>query len=113
MSLAIQLPRSLPPERLSATSVVIVNVSPFNHPPLALSDAITTDEDSSITIPDLLNDLDVHLTPEGDTWTVSALVTLQNGSFSTDGKTIVYRLAAHFNGVDAFSYWIRQQIKRR
>ncbi|MGH9921324.1 MAG: tandem-95 repeat protein, partial [Nitrososphaerales archaeon] len=86
------------------TATVNVIVEPMNDAPVANDDAVSTDEDTILEIPEatlLANDTDA----DGDTLTVSSF-----DAVSTAGGTIVlgssldYTPPSNFNGVDTFTY---------
>src|SRR5205823_6584820 len=75
-----------------------------NDAPAAGSDTTTTAEDTAVSIAVLTNDTD----PDGDTLTVSAASAATHGTtlVNADG-TITYTPAANYNGLDSFTYTIR------
>lgn len=86
----------------SDLATVNVTVNPINDNPVAVSEAISTDEDSSFTLAVLTNDSDV----DGDTLSVaSASATSGTTTVSTD-NIISYTPNANFNGSDSISYTI-------
>ena len=87
---------------LSASALVTVTVRSVNDPPTAANDAITTTEDSAVTIAVLDNDGDL----EGDSLFVSGVGSAADGALATDGVEIVYTPAADFYGSDAFTYTV-------
>ena len=67
------------------------------------ADAVTTAEDTAITIAVLANDTDA----DGDTLTITAASSASHGTTVVNpGGTIRYTPAANYNGADAFSYTI-------
>jgi VCBS repeat-containing protein len=86
----------------SNTATVNITVNPVNDPPIAVNDAVTTDEDVSVTVNVLANDSDV----EGPV-TVTSTTSPTNGmaTINLDG-TITYTPNANINGVDTFMYTI-------
>jgi hypothetical protein len=86
----------------TATATVNVTVTPTNDPPVAADDIVSTDEDTSVTIPVLANDSDV----DGDLLTITAS-SAANGTvtINPDG-TLTYTPSPDFNGTDTISYTI-------
>jgi len=90
---------------LDDTAVVYITINPVNDPPVAVDDAVTTDEDTPITISVLDNDDDPI---DGDSiMTSSILVGPTNGSvvINPDGTT-TYTPNPNYNGTDTFTYVI-------
>jgi subtilisin family serine protease len=85
----------------SDTATVDVTVNPVNDAPVAVDDAASTDEDTSVALGVLANDSDV----EGSPLTVTNLTQPTNGSVvaSADG-TVTYTPDPDFNGSDSFTY---------
>jgi hypothetical protein len=85
-----------------STAAVTVTVNPVNDAPAAIGDAITTQEDTPVTIPVLANDTDA----DGDPLTVIA-GSAANGTvtINPDG-TITYSPNPNFNGTDTITYTI-------
>ncbi|WP_158239969.1 cadherin-like domain-containing protein, partial [Vibrio harveyi] len=88
---------------LSDDATVAVTVNPANDAPVAVNDAVSTDEDTAVTIDVLANDSD----PENDTLTVTAAsVPAEQGTVAiVDGK-LVFTPAENFNGDATISYTI-------
>ncbi|MFC1388691.1 MAG: retention module-containing protein, partial [gamma proteobacterium symbiont of Clathrolucina costata] len=86
------------------TATVTVTVGAVNDAPVAVDDAIDTDEDVSVTVDVLPNDSD----PDGDTLTVTAVTQGANGSVAIDpvSGNPVYTPDPDFNGTDTFTYTI-------
>ncbi|WP_192811924.1 Ig-like domain-containing protein, partial [Vibrio harveyi] len=86
---------------LSDDATVAVTVNPANDAPVAVNDAVSTDEDTAVTIDVLANDSD----PENDTLTITAaLVPAEQGTVTiVDGK-LVFTPAENFNGDATISY---------
>ncbi len=86
------------------TATVTVTVGAVNDAPVAVDDAIDTDEDVSVTVDVLPNDSD----PDGDTLTVTAVTQGSNGSVVIDpvSGNPVYTPDPDFNGTDTFTYTI-------
>src|SRR5690606_1541153 len=92
----------------TATATVTVTVLNVNEPPVAVNDAYTTAEDTPLTVPApgaLVNDTDPDL---GDALTVVLVSGPSNGTVTQNGDgSFVYTPAAHFNGVDSYTYRVR------
>ena len=86
-----------------STATVSITVNSVNDAPLAVTDAITTNEDTPVIINALTNDIDV----DGDPLSVVSITNPLHGTavVNTDG-TITYIPEANFNGTDAFDYTI-------
>ncbi|TQI70620.1 gliding motility-associated-like protein [Gramella sp. Hel_I_59] len=88
------------------TATVTVTVGAENDAPIAVDDAVETDEDNAITVSVLDNDSD----PDGDDLSVVSTTTPENGTvvINNDG-TITYIPNENFNGTDSFDYTIRDE----
>ncbi len=86
------------------TATVTVNVGPVNDPPVAVNDAATTNEDTTIfNLPILGNDSDV----DGDPLTITGTPTAANGTVTVNADgTINYTPNANYNGTDTINYTI-------
>jgi len=73
-----------------------------NQPPIAINDSAITDENSSVTIAVLVNDLD----PDGDLLSLTGVSSPGNGSANISNNQIIYSPAANFVGNDSFNYTI-------
>jgi hypothetical protein len=83
------------------TATVNITVTPVNDAPVAISDSLTTNEDTATTLNLLTNDTDI----DGDTLAVQSLGTPSNGSVVNNGDgTVTYTPNANYNGSDIFSY---------
>lgn len=89
---------------LSDSAIVNVGVLPGNQPPVANDDALTTDEDTPMTIDVLANDTDAD--GSIDPATVAIRVGPSNGSVSVERSTgaVTYSPTPDFSGSDAFLY---------
>jgi VCBS repeat-containing protein len=85
----------------SATARVTVTVISVNDAPLVLNDVTNTLEDTSVTIPVLVNDSDV----EGTALIITGTSTT-NGTAMVSGTNIVFTPSTNFNGVAVFSYTV-------
>ena len=88
----------------TTTSTVTVGVTPANDAPIAVADAITIDEDTSVVIDVRANDSDI----DGDSLTVVAVTQGTNGSVVIDAISgnPIYTPNFNFNGSDSFTYTI-------
>jgi uncharacterized repeat protein (TIGR01451 family) len=75
--------------------------TPVNHPPDAMDDAATTDEDSPVTVNVLSNDAD----PDGEPRSLTTNTQPSHGSAScTSAGECTYTPDANYNGADSFTY---------
>jgi hypothetical protein len=88
----------------TTTSTITVGVAPVNDAPVAVADAITTDEDTSVVVDVRANDSDI----DGDSLTVVAVTQGTNGSVVIDALSgnPIYTPNSDFNGSDSFTYTI-------
>ncbi|MBP6675139.1 MAG: tandem-95 repeat protein, partial [Vitreoscilla sp.] len=88
----------------TATSTITIGITPVNDIPVAVNDAIATNEDTPVTIAVRGNDSDV----DGDTLTVSAVTNGAHGTVVIDplSGNPVYTPAANWNGTDTFTYTV-------
>ena len=74
-----------------------------NDGPVAVNDAVTTAEDTAVSVAVLANDTDL----DGDSVTVTAVSAPAHGTAAVNADgTITYTPAANYNGADSFSYTI-------
>ena len=87
----------------SGVATVTLQIAPVNDPPVAVADAVTTAEDTSVSVPVLANDSD----PDGDSLSVTAVGDPAHGtvSLAVDG-TVAYTPAPDYNGPDSFTYTV-------
>lgn len=85
----------------SGTQMITITVNPANDAPIALDDAITTNEDTLVSGSVTFNDIDVP----ADTLVASVVDLPINGSlvFNPDG-TYTYTPNANYHGTDSFTY---------
>ncbi|MBW4487729.1 MAG: tandem-95 repeat protein [Trichocoleus desertorum ATA4-8-CV12] len=86
----------------TASATVNVTITPVNDAPIAISDAVSTNEDTVVTIPVLTNDTDA----EGNTLTIDNFSTPAKGSLSQNNGVFTYTPTANANGSDSFTYTI-------
>lgn len=95
---------SVTPVDTSATTATQC-FAPGNQPPVATDDAVTTAEDTPVTINVVANDSDVdgNLNPSS----AAVLVAPVNGTVTDNGAGVfTYTPASNFNGNDHFSYQV-------
>jgi CshA-type fibril repeat protein len=86
----------------TATATVTVTVGPVNDPPVATDDAVSTNEDTPVTIPVLANDTDIDGNPLSVTAATSPDGTV---AINPDG-TITFTPNPNFNGVATITYTV-------
>ncbi|MBX2910233.1 MAG: tandem-95 repeat protein [Chitinophagales bacterium] len=87
---------------LCDTSKVRINVTPVNHPPVAVNDNYTTNEDTPLSKNIRSNDSDPDPT---DTLSITQLTNPANGTVTVASNgSIVYVPNLNFTGVDSFKY---------
>jgi hypothetical protein len=87
----------------TATGRVTVTVRPVNDAPVAVPDALTTDQDVRATVAVLANDTDV----DGDTLRVAGVTGAAHGTtVSRSDGTVEYTPAAGYVGPDSFTYTV-------
>ncbi len=85
-----------------ATASVTVTAA-GNHPPVAVTDTLTTAEDTAGPVSVLTNDTDA----DSDTLTVTGKTNGAHGTVScTVGGVCTYTPAANYNGPDSFTYTV-------
>ena len=87
------------------TSSVVVTINGANDGPVAQTNALTTDEDTALTIAPatlLANDSDV----DGDTLTITSVQAAVNGSVALVGGDVVFTPATNYNGPASFTYTV-------
>ena len=84
---------------LLSTGTVSIIVTPINDPPVIIPDIITVTEDSTNTIPVLVNDTD----PDGNPLTITS-VTTTNGTAVISGTNVVYTPSTNFFGTNVMTY---------
>ena len=76
-------------------------VKPSNRVPTAEDDAVTTTEDTAVTIDVLGNDSD----PDGDTLSIDSVTIPTNGTVAINAdNTVTYMPGSDYNGSDSFTY---------
>ena len=87
----------------SRTATVTVSVTaPVNHPPDAVDDMATTQENTAVTINVVANDTD----SDSDSLTVTNVTDPPNGTATNNNGTVTYTPNAGFVGTDNFAYTI-------
>ncbi|MBN02472.1 MAG: hypothetical protein CMJ77_25510, partial [Planctomycetaceae bacterium] len=78
-----------------------VTVTPLNDAPVAVDDSPSVDEDDSVMIAVLSNDIEV----DGDTLSIDSFTQGSNGTVVDNGDgTLTYSPNAEFSGSDSFTY---------
>jgi uncharacterized repeat protein (TIGR01451 family) len=85
----------------TASGAVTITVTPVNDAPVALDDAVTTAEDTPVTVDVLVNDADVDADPLAVTVTVDPL----HGTVAC-AATCTYTPEPNYNGTDSFTYTV-------
>ena len=90
----------------SVPATVLISVTPANDPPLASDDKATTEEDASVTIDVLLNDIEV----DNELLRISGVTESAGGSvkINPDG-TLTYTPHPNFYGADTFIYTVEDR----
>jgi hypothetical protein len=91
-------------------ATVTLNISGSNDAPVAIDDAITTNEDTGVTLNVLTNDSDID--SELDATSISIITSAQHGAINIDAVTgdILYIPNEHFNGSDHFGYVVKDSF---
>ena len=87
------------------TATVDITVDPINDPPIAVDDADTTDEDTTVTVDVLGNDTDVDGTLDPSSVAITGAPSNGGVLVNADGS-IDYTPALNFHGVDTFTYQV-------
>ena len=91
------------PEGASSTATVTVTVTSTNQAPVAVNDAVSTDEDLATTFDPRANDSD----PDSDPLTITAKTDGANGTVAiTSATQVTYTPSAGWNGTDSFTYTV-------
>ena len=90
----------------SASATVTVTVTPVNDDPLGLPDATSTLEDTPVVVDVLANDTDV----DSSVLTITAVTNGTGGTVTTDGATVTYTPEPDWNGTDAFTYRVSDEL---
>jgi len=90
----------------TATSLIDIEISPVNDPPVAADDRALMDEDTTIVVPVLANDGDV----DGDALTIASFGQAQHGFVSMGEGGLGYHPLPDYNGQDTFTYTISDGI---
>ncbi|HZF35194.1 MAG TPA: Ig-like domain-containing protein [Candidatus Angelobacter sp.] len=88
------------------TATVTLTITGKNDAPVASGDAVTTNEDTAVTIAPaslLGNDTDIDA---GDTLTISSVQGATNGSVALVSGNVVFTPATNYNGPASFTYTV-------
>ena len=94
---------------LTDSADVALTITPVNDLPVAVDDAVSTDEDTAVTIPVLANDTDPDT---GDVLIVTGFTqppATQGAVTAGPDGTLIFTPAANFNGEVTFTYTIRDR----
>ncbi len=88
---------------LTFSQIETILTDPQNEAPTAVDDAVTVEEDGSITFNPILNDVD----PDGDMLSVAGFTQPDHGTLAQnpDG-TFTYTPDPDYNGIDSFTYTV-------
>jgi VCBS repeat-containing protein len=88
----------------TAEAVVAVTINPVNDLPVANNDNTITNEDTSVNINVLLNDIEI----DGDSLNITGVARARNGTaiVNASNNMITYTPTADFFGTDTFDYFI-------
>jgi len=89
-----------------AMCAVNVTIRPVNDPPKAITDVVSTPEDTSILISVLQNDRDVDGSVVAATLAVSQAPSHGTAAVESSGGVIRYTPSKDYNGIDEFTYTI-------
>ncbi|MBR8830243.1 MAG: hypothetical protein N5P05_002904 [Chroococcopsis gigantea SAG 12.99] len=91
----------------TSTATVVVTVNAVNRPPVAINNAVTTDQNKALTLPIaklLINDTD----PDQDPISLVSVSNTSNGQAILDGKgNIIFTPTANYVGNASFQYTIK------
>jgi len=90
---------------LTAMANVTINVTPVNDAPVAMNDAVTTNEDTAAAIDVLQNDVD----PE-NALTVTTVSAPAHGTTTLIGGIVQYQPALNYFGPDSFQYTVSDGV---
>jgi len=95
-------------QAVTGTTTVLITVTP-NADPLAVDDAVTTQEDTAVPIPVLLNDTGVYKS----SFTVISVSTPRHGAAVINANgSITYTPDPGFHGEDGFTYTIQDSASK-
>jgi len=86
----------------TASSTLIVDVTPVNDPPEAVADRLTAYENTQVDLDVLANDTDV----DGDTLTIVTVTDVTGGAATTDGSTVTFVPHPRYIGPAGFAYTV-------
>ena len=90
-------------QRINVTINAVEDAIEVNLAPTLRKDNASVDEDSSVVINVLANDVD----PDGDVLTITAVSGLDNGSAVINGdNTITFTPDANYFGAESFLYYV-------
>uniref|UniRef100_UPI002AA8D58A Ig-like domain-containing protein n=1 Tax=uncultured Methanobacterium sp. TaxID=176306 RepID=UPI002AA8D58A len=87
----------------TSTAMVYLVINPLNDAPVAVTDTVSTDENTPIVIHVLNNDFSI----DGGSFTVTGVGAATHGTVTTNGDgTVTYTPDASYHGFDSFTYTI-------
>ncbi len=84
------------------TTIVVINVTPSNQPPVAVIDIATTPQDIPVIICPMINDSD----PNGDSLSITITCGPSNGTLTGSGPCFTYTPNSGYVGADTLCYVI-------
>ena len=86
-----------------------LTVNPVNDPPTAVADTGSVNEDSSVVLNVLSNDIDVDLLNESDNLTIVSIAEVNNATVNIafNKKTLTFIPDANWNGEETFTYTMK------
>ncbi len=84
------------------TTIVVINVTPSNQPPIAVLDTTTTPQDVPVIICPMINDSD----PNGDSLSITITCGPSNGTLTGSGPCFTYTPNSGYVGADTLCYVI-------
>ena len=94
-------------DALSNVAAVNITINPVNDAPVANPDVATTDEEVTVSIPVLTNDVDVDNTLDGSSLIIVTLPEHGTAVIEPVSGTIQYTPSIDYNGNDSFTYQLR------
>ncbi|MCP8898015.1 beta strand repeat-containing protein [Gilvimarinus xylanilyticus] len=86
---------------------VNITVTPVNDAPVAVADAVSTQEDNALSIDVTANDGDVDTADTPDTLSITVVSGPSNGSAVVNEGVVDYTPDADFEGTDSFTYSVQ------
>ncbi|MCX6055960.1 MAG: Ig-like domain-containing protein [Chloroflexi bacterium] len=98
---------------IESTAIVTVTVVPVGDVSIAVDDTASVNEDTSITLQVMENDIDADLTMEGDQLLIVSTADVDHGSVSiaADKLSLTFTPSANWTGTEIFNYSIQDIAK--